>query len=156
MIYIYIYGKEEYIKTKLWNYKEAGLLASTLIIDSKQGGQQHISKEPNTLCLRDHLTKVWDAPFEFLGTQFTKTFVNRESKRDMLEQILRILHGISSSGFERASTATLELPSMKIKSKTKLADGFIAHFRGSTFAWRGKLVFTFVEQAKIYTPLSSL
>ena len=132
--FLIIYGKEEFIKTKRRNYKEAGLLASTLIIDSKQGGQQPISEEQNKLCLRDHLTMVWDAPFEFLGTQFTETFVNWESKRDMPEQILRILHGILSSSFERASTTTLESPSMKIKSKTKLAYSFIAHFKVSTFA----------------------
>ena len=48
-------GKDEFIKTKQRNYKEVGLLLSTLVIDSKEWGQQPISKEPNTLYLRDHL-----------------------------------------------------------------------------------------------------
>ena len=80
------------------------------------------------------MAKVWVAPLEFLGTHFTETFVNWESKRDMLEHILYILQGISSSGFERYLITVLESLLMKMKSKTKLADSFIAHLKGSASA----------------------
>ena len=54
IIIIFLFdGKDEFIKTKQRNYKEVGLLLSTLIIDSKE----RVSKEPNTLYLRDHLAK---------------------------------------------------------------------------------------------------
>ena len=64
-----IYEKEEFIKTKQRNYREVGPLASTLIIDSKQREQQPILKEPNILCLRDHLAKMWTATLEFVGLE---------------------------------------------------------------------------------------
>ena len=78
-----IYEKEEFIKTKQRNYREVGPLASTLIIDSKQGGQQPTSKEPIILC--DYLARVWATPLKILGTHFIETSTNWESRRDILE-----------------------------------------------------------------------
>ena len=45
---------------------------------------------------------------------------------------------------------------MKIATKSKLADSFMAQFTASASAWRGRLVFTFLEHAKINSPLQSL
>ena len=103
-------GKKEIIKVE-------GLVASTLIIDSKQGENVLYQKKLKLLCLRDLLAMVWVTPLEFLETQFTKMFRDWESKKYMSEHVLWILHWISSSDFERASKTTLELLSMKMQSK---------------------------------------
>ena len=69
LFFFLIYEKEELVKTKQRNYREVRPLTSTLIIDSKQREQQPILKEPNILCLKDHLAKVWAAPLEFVGLE---------------------------------------------------------------------------------------
>ena len=82
------------------NQKELqeGLLASTLIKDSKQGGPKPKSKKLNTLFNNNHLAKARALPFAPPGIHLTEHKGVCESLAEISQQISLILQWISWLG----------------------------------------------------------
>ena len=114
------------------------------------------SKEPKNLQAKDQFAREWGAILHNLGTQQIETLEEDAKRiRESSQMDLTLQRG-AASRLERRLEQTWESNSMIIASNSKLAAKVRAHLIASASAWRGRMVFILLEQAKTSSHLQSL
>ena len=120
---------------------------------NKSRGLLPTSKESKNLQAKDHFAKEWGAILHNLGTQQTETLEEDVKRIQESSQMDLILQGGVASISKRRLEQTWESDSMIITSNFKLATKVRAHLIVLASTWRGRMVFTLLEQAKTSSPL---